>query len=112
MRVVRKGFVCLLTVGLSLLWVESGVAPLRAQGSGAKIGGTVLDQAGKPIGAASVTMKGDTAIGNRAVISEPDGHFSITGVPAGTYTLETTAPGFALNTRRGVLVSDRKSTRL
>ncbi len=34
-----------------------------------------------------------------------EGHFSATGLVPGTYSIETTAPGFALNTRLGVPVS-------
>jgi iron complex outermembrane receptor protein len=102
---VRKAFVRAATVGLSLLLIESGLVPLRAQGGTATIAGTVIDQVGKAIGAASVKVKNDAATVTRAVISDPDGHFSITGLAAGDYTIETAAPGFALNSRRGVLLS-------
>jgi len=105
MRSVRKAFVRAATVGLSLLLIESGLVPLRAQGGTATIAGTVIDQVGKAIGAASVKVKNDAATVTRAVISDPDGHFSITGLAAGDYTIETAAPGFALNSRRGVLLS-------
>jgi iron complex outermembrane receptor protein len=71
----------------------------------ATIAGTILDQVGKPIGAASVTVKNDSATFSRAVTTDTEGHFSVSGLAAGTYTIESSAPGFALNTRRGVSVS-------
>ena len=79
----------------------AGPARLGAQ-SGATIGGTIFDQTGKSIAGASVALKNDTASFSRAATSDADGHFSLTGLSAGTYSVETTAPGFALNVRRGV----------
>jgi iron complex outermembrane receptor protein len=101
MKPVIRGF----AVGASLLLVGSGLMPLRAQQGAATIAGTILDQVGKPMGAASVTVKNDSASFSRTVTSDTDGHFSVNGLAAATYTIETSAPGFALNTRRGVTVS-------
>lgn len=100
-----KSFARVLVVGVSLLLMESGLALLRAQEGAATIAGTILDQAGKVVGAASVTVKSDSATFSRAVTTDSEGHFSAGGLAAGTYTIETSAPGFALNTRRGVSVS-------
>jgi iron complex outermembrane receptor protein len=85
--------------------MELGLVPLRAQEGAAAIAGTILDQAGKVVGAASVTVKSDSTAFSRAVTADSDGHFSVGGLAVGTYTIETSAPGFALNTRRGVVVS-------
>jgi iron complex outermembrane receptor protein len=84
--------------------MESGLQ-LRAQEGAASIAGTILDQAGKVVGAASVTVKSDSPTFSRAVTTDSDGHFSVGGLAAGIYTIETSAPGFALNTRRGVSIS-------
>jgi len=91
----------LLAAGISLLF---GAAGLLAQEGGSTIAGTILDQAGKTIEGASVTVKNDAASFSRTVVSDNAGHFSVTGVAGGTYNIESTAPGFALNTRRGVTV--------
>jgi iron complex outermembrane receptor protein len=100
-----KFFVRALAVVVSLLLMESGLVQLRAQEGAATIAGTILDQVGKVIGAASVTVKNDSGTVSRAVTTDSEGHFSAGGLAVGTYTIETSAPGFALNTRRGVAVS-------
>ena len=105
MQGVMKPFVRVFAAGVSLLLMESGLTPLRAQEGAATIAGTILDQVGKVIGAAWVTVKSDSTAFNRAVTTDSEGHFSAGGLAAGTYTIETSAPGFALNTRRGVSVS-------
>jgi iron complex outermembrane receptor protein len=93
-----KAFVCALAIGLSLV-------SLRAQEGAATITGTVLDQVGKVIGAASITVKNDSGSFSRTATSDSEGRFSVGGLAAGTYAIETSSPGFALNTRRGVMVS-------
>ena len=102
MQGLMKPFVRVLAVGVSLLLMESGLTLLRAQEGAATIAGTVLDQVGKPIGAASVTAKSDSASFSRAATTDTESHFSVAGLTAGTYTVETSAPGFALSSRRGV----------
>jgi len=107
MQSIIKKFVRVMALSVPLLFIQSGLVPLRAQaqGGGASIAGTVLDQTGKPIGAAAVTLKNDTPTFKRDATSDAEGHFSLTGLAAGTYTIETTSPGFALNTRRGVTLA-------
>jgi iron complex outermembrane receptor protein len=76
---------------------------LRAQTEAGALSGTILDQAGKAVQGASVTAKNDAA--TRSTQSDGAGHFSITGLPVGTYSVETTAVGFARNTRTDVHLS-------
>jgi len=95
---------CVPALGLCLLVLAAGQIPLEAQSSGT-ITGTVLDQAGKPIPAASVAVKNNAGAPAAAVITDAEGRFTASGLAAGTYTVETTFPGFALNTRRDVLIS-------
>jgi iron complex outermembrane recepter protein len=83
------------------LLCAAGVAPLSAQT--ATLNGVVIDQAGKSIEGASVTAKSETA--SQSAMSDSSGHFSIAGLPSGSYTLETTATGFAKGTRNNVQVS-------
>jgi iron complex outermembrane recepter protein len=110
MKVVCRRCIGVFAVGVSLLLIESGLAPLRAQEGAGTITGTILDQAGKSIGAASVTVKNDSPTLSRTATTDNDGHFSVTGLTAGTYTVEASSPGFALNIRRGVSVSASGST--
>jgi iron complex outermembrane receptor protein len=88
-----------------LLLCAAGRTPLRAQGGGAALAGTILDQAGKTVQGASVVIKSDSTADSRTVESDADGHFSATGLAAGTYNVEVTAPGFARNIRLGVPLS-------
>jgi iron complex outermembrane receptor protein len=84
-----------------------GLLPLTAQQStdGATVAGTVFDQAGKPIQAAAVTVKNEATASPRMVTTDSEGHFSVSGIPAGAYTIEVTSPGFARYSRGGVQLS-------
>ncbi len=101
----NKAFVRILYVGVSLLLIQAGLTPLRAQEGGAAIAGTVLDQTGKAIAAAEITVKNDTPTFKKTATSDVEGKYSVAGLTAGTYTIETTSPGFALNTRRNVVLT-------
>ncbi|MGD1069511.1 MAG: TonB-dependent receptor [Bryobacteraceae bacterium] len=99
-----KVAVRLFAVGMCLFLIQPGLTPLSAQQAAGTIAGTVLDQAGKTMEAATVKAKSDAATVAGTATTDAEGHFSIAGLAAGTYTLETSAPGFALNTRLGVQV--------
>jgi iron complex outermembrane receptor protein len=79
----------------------TGTSPLRAQNEGS-LSGTILDQAGKTISGAHVAVKNGAV--TRTAESNAAGHFTATGLVAGTYTVETSAAGFALNERADVEV--------
>src|SRR5580700_2387555 len=98
-----RGHIC-----AAITWAllcAAGLMPLRAQTGGASITGTILDQAGKPIEAAAVTVKSESGSMSGSGTSGAEGKFSVTGLAAGTYTVETTSPGFARNTRLGVILT-------
>jgi iron complex outermembrane recepter protein len=90
-----------LTVTAALLLAVAGMFGQ----SGGTITGTVLDQATKSVSGASVTLKNEAGSVSGTVLTDSEGHFSISGIAAATYTVETAAPGFARNTRLGVLVA-------
>src|SRR5271166_4195151 len=79
----------------------SALTPMAQAQNAGTISGTVLDQAAHAIPGAKVVVKNDAAIVTQ-VTTDDEGHFSATGLPAGAFTVETTAPGFALNSRLGV----------
>jgi len=91
---------CVYTVALCAFVWGSTPAGLLAQ-SGA-ISGTILDQAGKAVPTASVTVKSDSGAASGNATTDTEGKFSVNGLAAGTYSVEATAPGFAVSTRRGV----------
>jgi len=77
---------------------------LMAQQPGA-VTGAVFDQVAKSISGATVTAKMDGGTVRGAATTDAEGRFSITGLAPGSYTVETTAIGFARNTRLGVAVT-------
>jgi iron complex outermembrane receptor protein len=85
---------------------------LHAQTGGAAIAGTVIDQAGKTVEGAAVVVKNDAGAAISMATTDAAGHFSAAGLAPGTYTVETSAPGFALNSRLGVPVSAAGSEEL
>jgi iron complex outermembrane receptor protein len=66
------------------------------------IAGTILDQAAKPVPGASVTVKSDGGSVSGTATSDSEGKYSVSGIGAGDYSVEATAPGFAVSTRRRV----------
>ncbi len=70
------------------------------------LAGTIVDQAGKPIEGAIVTIKKtEGGLVNGTSTADAQGHFSVSSLAAGTYSVEVTSPGFARSTRLGVPVS-------
>jgi iron complex outermembrane recepter protein len=93
-------------------WVlicAAGMMPLRAQNEGGTLAGTVVDQVGKSIEGASVSVKGEAGLVSATATTGAQGRFSVNGLAGGVYSVEVTSPGFARNTRLGVPVSARGS---
>ena len=67
-----------------------------------RVTGTVLDVAGKPIPSAAVSVKNEANGVTRQTPSGADGKFSVSGLPAGTYSIEVSAPSFATSHRSGL----------
>lgn len=65
---------------------------LLAQTAGLK--GTVADETGAVVPGIKVTLNGATS---KTVVTANDGTYSITGLPAGNYTVQVTAPDLALS---------------
>ena len=81
--------------------------PLEAQD--ASITGSVLDQAGKVIPKAAVVVKSDTAPISKGATTDAEGHFVVTGLPAGTYSVQASAAGFSTATASGIMASTTPS---
>jgi hypothetical protein len=77
---------------------------LHAQTPLGTLRGRVTDPTGAVIPQATVTASG--ANGKKAtVITNSQGVYEITGLPAGAYTVSTTAKGFAVSTEQNVAIS-------
>jgi TonB-linked SusC/RagA family outer membrane protein len=85
-----------------LLGILAVATPLGAQGTG-RITGTVSDStSGRPIGTVQVSVVG-TRLG---AATDENGRYTINGVPAGTYSVETRRLGYRPETVTGVTVTD------
>jgi iron complex outermembrane receptor protein len=80
-------------------------ALLPAQQNGSKLQGTIVDAQGNSVAKAQVAAKDEATHAVRTAYTDGTGAYSIDGLPAGTYTLEATASGFAVLTREGVLLA-------
>ena len=101
--VIRRAASFCIPIALSILAIMTPVA-IQAQSVGT-ITGTVLDQVGKTVPGAGVTVKNEGGLASGSVLTDADGHFSIGNLAPGTYSVETSEPGFARNTRLGVQVA-------
>ena len=93
---------CALIVPLALLHAQtpSGLGDLS---------GTVTDMSGARVPNALITASGST--GNREVTrADAAGEWTLAGIPAGNYTVEAAAPGFALTSNSIALAVGQKAT--
>src|SRR5215510_5170301 len=77
-------------------------ALVQAQGSSAALGGKVLDPEAKVVVNAAVIVRNEATNEVKAVITDSAGHFSISGLATGAYTVEVAVPGFEIVRRSGV----------
>jgi iron complex outermembrane receptor protein len=77
---------------------------LRAQDSAGSIRGTVTDPQGQGVQGASVVVATTTNV-ERTAVTGADGKFTVSGLTAGTYTVEISSTGFATQVRHGVTVT-------
>jgi Carboxypeptidase regulatory-like domain len=61
----------------------------------ASVAGTVLDESGATISGADVNLLHEDGSQLRTVVSEPNGEFNFTKIPAGSYLVVVNAKGFA-----------------
>src|SRR5262249_18150449 len=85
-----------LAIGVSLLCCCLRSVPLLAQATGsfATISGTVLDQDGKVVPNADVSVKNELTGVVRSTMTGAEGRFAVSPLPVGMYTLEVSTPGF------------------
>ncbi len=79
---------------MRLMTFNAGTSQLHSQNSTAEIQGIVADQDGHAVQGANVAVISDARVQN-TVHTGADGKFDITGIPAGSYTVEISAPGFS-----------------
>jgi iron complex outermembrane receptor protein len=94
---------CYLLVLNFCLVLGTIVAPrVIAQNMGESLAGTVMDPVGSAVPGAVVVARNETSGVETRATTNQEGKFSIPNLAAGTYTVEVSAPGFALTIRRGL----------
>lgn len=83
----------------TLAWLLAAVLALYPATSSAQqltgtISGTVYDQAGAVVPKANVVLKNEASGDVRTTVTESDGHFAITAVQPGNYSIVVSATGF------------------
>ena len=83
------------------------VSSVGAQTTTSTIEGTVTDPNGAVIAGAKVTASGATLATERSVVTDSEGYYRLTALPAGVYTLTISQQGFATSTYRVELTLNR-----
>lgn len=90
---------------VSLIAALLAGTPVLAQ-TGTVVGTVTASEGATPIVSAQVVVVGTA----RGAVSRDDGRYTITDVPAGTYSMRVARIGFAPDTIRGVVVRDGQET--
>jgi outer membrane receptor protein involved in Fe transport len=85
--------------------------PARAQPASALAGVVADARTGKPVVGATVQVEGPAIEGERTVLSEEGGVFTVAELPAGTYALSVAMPGYAPYRRAGLVVKEDTTLR-
>jgi iron complex outermembrane receptor protein len=91
------------SLGAALL-LAAAALPAQTAGTGT-ISGSIADVSAKPIPGAVLSVKNESTGTPRVVVADQEGKFSVAGLPAGSYTVEASAPSFASSRRVGVKVT-------
>ena len=107
----RRTCILALATLLSLPILASLTTPTlfaQSESGASTITGAILDPAGNVLPSAAVLLKSDSSSLTRKVNADAQGHFSISGLPAGLYTVSVSAPGFSIAVQQGVkLLADQ-----
>jgi len=96
-RISKVLILCLCLAGIAYGQETTGV-----------IEGTVVDAQGARIAGASVLVEGNAF--SRTVTTDPSGYYKIIQVPAGTYSITTSAPNFASERSENIKVTLGRAT--
>jgi guanyl-specific ribonuclease Sa len=102
----------MLRLGAMLCLFSSSFHSLHAQlGSSGGVSGIAKASDGSQVSGAKITVSGPGGF-SRTTVSAPDGTFSFVNLPSGTYTVQSTASGFAPFTQLSVPVAVGRNTQL
>ncbi|MFQ5738998.1 MAG: carboxypeptidase-like regulatory domain-containing protein, partial [Acidobacteriota bacterium] len=87
-----------------LVWALQGTTPAQDRG---RIAGRVEDEQGDPVSQARLLTSGDKLHLRKETATDSQGRYQFSGLPAGVYLLQITAPGYAGETRSGIEVASK-----
>jgi iron complex outermembrane recepter protein len=93
--------VCVL-LSLPGLRAQTNLTPNQAAPGAGTMKGVVTDPDGRAVADAAVIIRNEVSGTTQAVTTDATGHFLSTTIPAGTYTVEVSAHGLALQRETGV----------
>jgi predicted porin len=94
---------------LLLLWLVMSVFPAWAQ-TGASLSGVVTNQTGAALPDVAVTIKNSHTGETRTIATDGQGHFQVSGLPAGRFVIRAAKQGFADETRTGISLAVGQET--
>jgi len=74
--------------------------------------GTVRDEKSQPLPGATMTLKGENLLGERATVTDAKGEFWFRSLPPGRYTLKTAFVGYQTIEQDGITVNIGRATTL
>ncbi len=90
---------CGLIFGICILMLSLASLSSYAQSTGTTLTGTVTDVKGGALQNATVNVKNDATSDVRTTKTDNQGHFIISGIAPGRYSVEISAPGFGVDHR-------------
>ncbi|MGD0964328.1 MAG: TonB-dependent receptor [Candidatus Acidiferrales bacterium] len=100
-----------LCMSIAILAMLSTGAMAQQSGTAA-LNGNVLDASGSAVRNATVVVTNESTNQVSKGTSDPQGHFSVTGLVPGRYTVEVSASGFAADTHKGIQVTPDRAEEL
>ncbi|HYU98616.1 MAG TPA: carboxypeptidase regulatory-like domain-containing protein [Pyrinomonadaceae bacterium] len=92
--------------GVLLLLGTLMVSMIVAHSAGGGIEGKVTDPKGAPVAGASVTITTEASPQRFTGVTDQEGHYKVEGLPAGTYAVVISAPGFNDARKESVAVEE------
>jgi len=101
----------LFALALSVFLLFFACTELHAQAT-SSISGSILDEQGKGVFPAVVIAKNAATGSAKSAKTDTAGHYSIDGLPTGTYTVDATAKGFATSSKTAVSLAAGEAQQL
>jgi len=92
-------------LSLACMLPANNAAHAQGTGTSGEIRGTVTDPTGGTVPKAAVTVEDSEKGVRRAVVTESDGEYRITGLPPSSYSVTVETAGFQKEIRKEVVVN-------